>query len=255
MHLASASFDLSTAALFAAVMLLTAFIHGYCAFGFGLISAGLLALVYSDLELSNAVVTAVAFPIIGYLGYQSSRQAPVQWRLFAFLTLGSLVGLPIGYGFLARFGELPAFRAFFGALIAACAVYGLLNPAQGLRLPRWTGPFAGLLSGFLAGAMVSGGPPAVIYLHAQAADPRRMKATLQAFFLFHVIYRLVFVGFSRPEAAGEILTFTAIATLAAFPALLLGHHLARRASIAAYRNAANALLGLIGIALVADALM
>jgi len=230
-----------------AALAAAAFIQGYAGFGFGIISLTVLALMPLDLERMAAVVNLAVMPVMALLLHWSLRDNRLRWESWLGLTVGSLLGVPCGYVLLERFGDMPEIRAALGGLVILFALHGYANKRPLGKMPAWAGYPMGVFSGLLGGAFLSGGPPVVLYLYSQTDDPREMKATLQAYFLWTAVYRIVWVGRSEAGFGGGILPVAAVAMAVVVPLLFLGHRLARKSSPERFRKAVYALMALIGL--------
>jgi hypothetical protein len=109
----------------------------------------------------------------------------IQWPLLLRLTIGSLVGLPIGLAAFA-YAEPLIVRAVAGAVIAAFAAAQAYNHYH-RRPPSLTmHPAGDLVAGAAAGAATGlvgmPGPPVVIYLIMAGAPAQMSRSTQIAFF-------------------------------------------------------------------------
>jgi uncharacterized membrane protein YfcA len=126
-------------------------------------------------------------------------------------------------------------------------VNGLLKPRLKTRIADGFVPLIGFASGLVGGAIMSGGPPLVLYLYSREDEPRRTIATLQVCFLFMCIYRLLIVGVGKLGISGEILIQSSMGVPAILIATAIGFTLAKRVSSKNFLKAVFILIGAAGI--------
>ncbi|MBC6475253.1 MAG: TSUP family transporter [Hormoscilla sp. GM102CHS1] len=80
------------------------------------------------------------------------------------------------------------FRICLGAILIILEINGVKSSKQKKMAKYWASPI-GILSGFLTGAFLTGGPPIIIYLYSRTDEPQKMKATIQLIFLLMLIMR------------------------------------------------------------------
>lgn len=155
-------------------VILAGAIQGATGFGFNMLSAPLLAII-DPAFVPGAIVTMSTLVCIG--GALQERCA-IDWRDLRHALAGRLIA-----ALLATFAiGLMSSRAF--SLVFGLAVLmGVALNLAGLRFPTTPRNLfcAGLVSGFMGTLTSIGAPPmAMVY---QEADPARMRATLNAFFV------------------------------------------------------------------------
>lgn len=241
------------APLIAALLALASFIHGYSGFGMGLTSFSLLSLLGQSMEQVSIVVTINALIIMAVLLVISGLDSRIDWREAWLIVGGCAVGMPLGYAFLAAFGDLPVFRLLLGLLLIYFAWLGLKMPIPDRRFPAWAGILLGVGAGFIGGAFISGGPPIVLYLYAQSDDPRETKATLQFIFVLTLIYRLILIG-AGTGYTWPVIRLSLLVAPAALVAICLGHRLSKKASAAGFKRWAYLLIAVLGVLVVAKAI-
>lgn len=149
-------------------------IQGSTGFGFNMLSAPLLALI-DPAFVPGAVVTVSTLVCVG--GALTERRE-IDWRDLRFALSGRLVA-----ALLATFAIGLMTPRAFSLVFGLAVLLGVALNLAGVRLattPR-TLFGAGLVSGFMGTLTSIGAPPmAIVY---QGADPARMRATLNAFFV------------------------------------------------------------------------
>jgi len=109
----------------------------------------------------------------------------IDWKLLTRLTIGSLVGLPLGLAAFA-YARPAAIRAAVGAVIAAFAGAQAYNRyhrrAPSLAMHPVGDLAAGAVAGAATGLVGMPGPPVVVYLILVGAPAQLSRSTLIAFF-------------------------------------------------------------------------
>jgi uncharacterized membrane protein YfcA len=231
-----------------------AFVQGFAGFGFGITVMSLLGLTSLGLERVSAVVSIAALGLLAVLLLRSRRDGDVQWGQVAMIMGGAVLGMPLGYAFITAMGDRPVFRIALGAFLTVAGVIGVAGARIERRLPGAVAIPVGVLSGFLSGAFVTGGPPIILYLYSRVHDARRMKATVQLLFLIMVAYRLVLIAFGPLGFGGGVLTTAAVAVPACLPVLLLGHFLSWRTTAERFKSVIYVLVSLLGVVMLVKTL-
>jgi uncharacterized membrane protein YfcA len=102
------------------------------------------------------------------------------------------------------------------------------------------------VSGFIAGAFMSGGPPLSLYLYSQMDDPRDMKGTLQATFIIASIIRLITVGVGKAGYTEDVLLTALVVLIPAAFMLYIGHRVSEKLDLGLIRRLIYGLLGCFG---------
>ncbi len=220
----------------------------YVAFGFGagLIAVGTLALVLPNVQDVVVMLLLVSLPVEIYVVYQSRKV--VQWRGVALICVGIGLGVPLGTWLLKA--QEPTFiltvLGGFLLLVGPALLWG--SGGRQVRLPAWSAPPVGLLSGLLAGLFGTGGPPLILYFQLGGADKQRFRGNLMAIFLLTALFRLPVYGWSGLISADRVW-----AALIVFPAVVLGawggSRIHLRLSEQNFRRLVAAAIALIGLLL------
>ena len=245
----------SGAPLFGAAITVATFLHGYGGFGFGYISVVFFTLLPLSLNTGINLLTLVSFPVAIVLALLDGQRNPVDWRIVGLLSVGILLGTPLGYWFVNSYGQTDLFRALFGALLLAFSIYNQFWSGKSYRVRKPLGPLFGFAGGFLGGAIVSGGPPMVVYAYGQGGDPREKKGTLQVSFLVASIFRTILIGVTPGAFTSAVLFSSFLVALPAVGAIALGHALSLRSSPGTFRLTVNLLLLGFGLYLLAAAFL
>lgn len=228
-----------------AVVFLAALVHGAAGFGAALVAMPLLVFVM-DVREATPLVAILTLTVNALL--LAALRVSFDLRRVIHLSLGALAGIPAGILFL-RYGPRSLPELLLGAVLVGYALHGLLS--------RWRPPAVGgkgaflygLASGFVGGAINTGGPPAVIYMTSQPWKKEEVHASLQFYFL--IVGMLVVAGHAM---AGVTTAATLDHVIRLLPALgvgsVCGYLVHRRVSADAYRRLVLVLLLVLGILMI-----
>ena len=193
------------------------------------------------------LVTALG--LIASAGQALHQRKWVDWGAVRGLFLPSLVGVAAGLALFAVMDPQVLLKAL-AAFIIGHALWGYLPRRRAARpAPRWLGPFAGAVGGFVAtvfGGMA--GPLYVVYLRARELDKARFRATVS----------LALVCLSGVRAAGygalglydaRVLWLLGAALPVVFVAMVAGDRFHARLDEARFGHVVAALLVVSGAAL------
>lgn len=206
------------AAFLAFAVFAAAFVRGYSGFGFAALVVSATSLVTSPL---HAVPVVIICDILMTVQQVPGIWGRIDWRRVAYLTLGTLPGVPLGVAVLSGIGTDMARAVIAGFVLLMCA--GLW---AGWSLPGRVGRAGhagtGFLSGFANGAGV-GGLPVAVFVAAQPVAAAVFRATLVAYFTLMDLWSLPVMA-----RAGMIEADTGRAVLFAAPIMVLGLWLGSR---------------------------
>jgi len=235
--------------LFAVLVMLGSFVHGFTGLGFGIIVIAGLSFTTLNLERAATVLNIllpVLFFAVIYFNKDSFRIG-INWKLAALIMLGTFAGVPLGYLFLYSYGNLPIFHVTLGVVLVIFSTHYLLRPRIRSRLPLPVGCAAGVFGGFFAGAFTAGGPPVALFLYTHFKNPHEAKGTLQLIFLGTTWWRLMNIhylggGFNRVVFLWAA-AFAPLVLLFSF----IGNVAARRLSPKAFTRVVYGFIGAAGI--------
>jgi uncharacterized membrane protein YfcA len=212
-------------------------------FGAGLVAVGTLALVMPEIRDVVVLVLLVNLPAELFVVWTSRRH--IEWRGIALLLVGIVVGIPVG-GAILKLGEPSFLLAVLGAvLIAVGGIFLCLRDGLKWRLPAWSNPATGLISGMLTGLFGTGGPPLVLHYRLLGLDKAAFRGNLMALFLIMTAVRL-----PSYAALGLITGPRLAASLAVMPAVLagavVGHRIHLDLSESTFRRVVSAALVVVG---------
>lgn len=207
--------SLSSFAVTAGIMALAEAVYVLFGFGAGLIAVGSLAMVLPDVTDVVVLLLLVNVPAELYVVARGRRD--VAWRGVLLICAGIAAGVPAGTWILGRSEPQIVLFVLGAFLVVVGALFLLLPPGARLRLPSWSAPPTGVLSGLLAGMFGTGGPPVILYYRLAGADKRAFRGNLMAIFLLISAVRI-----PSYVVAGLITWERLWSTVAVFPAVLLG---------------------------------
>jgi uncharacterized membrane protein YfcA len=232
------------------VLFAAALLQSVAGFGFNVLGAPLLVLLYPPAQAVPALVLAW-IPVGALLTGDAWRN--INRRRVAELMAGAVLGLPIG-AWALRGVDARLMRIAIGVVTLALAA--ILAAGRGRRWERERPAtlLTGFASGILGGATAMSGPPVVLFGLGQDWETRGFRADLLAYFTLLALATLPFY------AGMDLLNAPSLhLLLATLPGLILGFlaglWLSRRTSTEAFRRLALAvLLAAGGLPILAEAL-
>lgn len=223
--------------LFAGAVFGAAILRGFSGFGFALAAVPLASLIVAP---TKAVAIAVLLQTAVGLRDVVKGRAVLDWPGLKRLSLGALIGMPIGL-----LGLVYLDAALIRLAIAAIVVVGvlLLLPKVHPEAPVRLGLAAptGVLAGLFGGLAAMPGPPVVAYYLSGGTPSKVIRATMMVFFFFTSLLALPGL------ALGGLLDWpTLLLSLLAIPLMLagtaMGGAIFARAPNAAYKPVALVVL-------------
>ena len=208
----------------------SALLYAISGFGFAVLAAPLFLLFLDPARAIQLVV--IISTVLSVVVLRGLVPAIAPWLLLR-LSLGSLVGLPLGLvGF--RYADPILVRAAAGATIFGFAIVMAVSrrrsgqPGEGkhwaaLAMSPGLDLAAGAVSGFASALVGQPGPPVLIYLLIAGVAARTVRATLLAFFALSYGVTLAShaatIGIPAPTwvAAGILIPFAFLGGLAGRP--------------------------------------
>jgi uncharacterized membrane protein YfcA len=219
-------------------------------FGEALIAVPLLAYAL-PVEVAAPIATLISITVAAAVTAQDWQHVEV--RSAARLVLYSIIGIPIGLLLLRRVPE-PIVKGGLGALVAAFALFSLLNQRpRTLTGDRWAWAF-GVSAGVLGGAYGMNGPPLVVYGTLRGWTPERFRATLQGYFL-PASGRGMIGYWTAGLWTAAVTRYCLLSLPAVVIAIALGHTLNRRIDARRFLIAVHAGLLISGTGLVIQSLL
>ncbi|SFR14669.1 sulfite exporter TauE/SafE family protein [Poseidonocella sedimentorum] len=205
--LTSPTFLAVTAVFFAA------FLRGMAGFGFALAAVPIISLVLPPAE---AVAMGVLLQIVVGFGDLRTHRGQIDAPSLTRLTLGSLVGTPVGLVALTALSPDAARILIAAAILVGLALIARKAPPEP-RPHNALALVAGVASGAFSGLAAIPGPPAVAYYLGTGIDAVRTRASLLIFFF--IVSVLATPGLIL---AGAINGRTLWLSLVSIPALFAG---------------------------------
>jgi hypothetical protein len=227
-----------------------AVVRGYGGFGFAMFAIVPLSLVLPPAQIIPSIFI---MDIAAGLHLLPGVWRDIHWRALLWLTIGCLIGTPIGVYALAH---VPAAPLTLG--LAVFVLTAALLLARGYALKSFPGPAAtfatGTASGLCGGGFGMSGPPVILFFFSSPAGAAAGRASLIAFFLITDATGLVWLG--RDGLLGAASVWRAALFM---PALVAGVWLGNRgfvkADVANFRRWMLRLLMLLALLTGARALM
>jgi uncharacterized protein len=227
-----------------------AVVRGYGGFGFAMFAIVPLSLVLPPTQIIPSIFI---MDIAAGLHLLPGVWRDIHWRALLWLTIGCLIGTPIGVYALAHVPAAPLTLALAVFVLAAALLL-----AQGYALKSLPGPAAtfatGAASGLCGGGFGMSGPPVILFFFSSPAGAAAGRASLIAFFLITDATGLVWLGWDGLLGAASVWR-----ALLFMPALVAGVWLGNRgfvkADVAKFRRWVLRLLMLLALLTGGKALM
>ncbi|MDO6592139.1 sulfite exporter TauE/SafE family protein [Loktanella sp. D2R18] len=223
----------TTTLLVVSAVLFSAFLRGMAGFGFSLAAVPIISLVLSPVD---AVAIGVMLQVIIGLREVFVLKGNIHKPSLTRLTLGSLIGTPIGVIALTALSPDGARILIALAILAGLAMI-MRNKPTVSHASNGLAVAAGIASGAFSGLAAIPGPPAVAYYLGTGIDTIQTRASLMLFFFFASL--LAMPGLI---IAGAVNANTLWLSAISFPALAAGTWLGteafKRLDNAQYRNLA-----------------
>jgi uncharacterized membrane protein YfcA len=219
-------------------------VSGLTGFGFGLVTAPPLLLLYPPPVA--VVLTKVLTLTTSWVILLDARR-DIAWRTVLALLPSALCGLAAGVAIL-RLAEASTIRLVASSVVLGAVLlslrdrYGPARPAQ--RAHRWWATMlAGLTSGILSTSTGLSGPPVVFLLTMRGFGIHAFRGTLAAYFLVLDLIGLPAI-LTQHLVGRSMLPVLVVLVPTALLGRLTGIRVAHRVSVPVFRRVTLALLGL-----------
>ncbi len=224
--------DISQILLTSAVLLAGSILQGAVGFAFAILTVPLLVQV--GLTLGEAVVL-IALPVTLQLILATYRLRQfVLWRQVALASVIRLLTLPFGMMLLVVFDSLnrTQMQQILGILVLIAVGLQYLGQRQVSLPPHPIWRFVAFASsGIMQGAASMGGPPAILWVMAQAWTNQQVRAFMQALFLLvspvHIALLLLTLGTEMISVLLTGLLFVPVIFLGTYLGMALGSIMSR----------------------------
>lgn len=237
--------------IFAAfIVLLAAFVRSVSGFGYALLATPLLTFVF---EAKSVVVMNVILGSITCVLVLFPMRRHIDFRRVAFISLGSILGVPLGAYLLSRL-DPSIIKLAIAVLAIPFAVLLLLGHSYQFKRDTLGCGVVGFMSGVLGASTSLSGPPVVLFLLNQGLVTERFVGTLAAYFLF---IGMISIGAfsSLGMLTADLLTKVAIL----LPALLLGSYagirVLPRINATLFRRIVSSIVSVTALAIIVSVLM
>jgi uncharacterized membrane protein YfcA len=243
-------FDLPMFAIAAVVVFGAYVIFGITAFGAALFTVPILShFLPLDFVLPMCALIDMSAALV--LGVRFSREA--EWSELKWMVPLSLAGAVAGVTLLVALPR-QATIAGIGMFLVAYGIYALRQVEAVRVVSRAWAPVAGFIGGAFGTLFGVGAPPYAIYLTHRLRDKLVFRATLANMVIFSVSMRAVVFAASGLMLADRIVGFAVLLPFA-LAGLWLGNRIHGRTSRAGLLRVVAGLLLLIGLSLLARALV
>lgn len=206
---------LSPAAMVFAFLAVTfsAYLRGVTGFGFGIAAVPLLSIL---LPPALAVPLVLMLQLFVSLGSLPSCVPIAHWRSIGVLSVGAVIGTPLGMAALAL---LPADAMRLAIAVLVCvAVFLLWSGSAWARMPGRLATMAiGVVSGLCNGTAAMPGPPVIIYYLSSPVEAAPARASMIIFFVFSAAAATVAAVHAHLIKAPDV-----VFTVLLLPALAIG---------------------------------
>ncbi len=181
-------FSLLGTGYFIFVVFIASLMRGLCGFGFSMVVVILVSML---MEPSKIVPAVLLWEILASIMFFPSIWKDIAWKPLKDLTLGVLLGTPLGVWLLATVPPAPMIIAIN---LVACVCCIALWKGYVLRsTPSKMGILGtGLASGLLNGACANGGLPLILFFLSSPMGAATGRASLIAFFFFTDVWASFF---------------------------------------------------------------
>ncbi len=232
------------------IVSLAAFVRSVSGFGYALLATPLLTFVF---DAKSAVMMNIILGTIANILVLWQTWRHIDFRRLAFISLGSLPGIPLGVYLLSRL-DPSIIKIVIAALVIPFSVLLLLGHSWQFKRDKLGCGLAGWVSGVLAASTSLGGPPVVLFLLNQGLVTQGFVATLAAYFLFA---GMITIG--AFSSLGMISTDLLIKVAILLPALFLGNYVGIRVlpkiNAALFRKIVPSLVSVAAIVIIVSVVM
>lgn len=165
--------------LIALIILVSAFVQGFCGFAFSLVLIPLLGLFMPFHEI---IVLNLLFSLVLNISVFIKLHKYAKIKELSVLIISAIIFTIIGAYFVKDMND-SLLKIVLGTLLIISSTANILNIKLVVKSYKKYYPFVGSLSGFLNGLSSIAGPPLLIYFSNTKMDKLTYKATFNAIFL------------------------------------------------------------------------
>lgn len=234
--------ELTQVILITLILLFSSLLQGVSGFGFGIMAMAFLPFV---MDIKQAVVLVAYSSLISVILLGCKFRHSLKVNDIKKALIGIFLGIPMGVILLKRLDK-DIIEELLGIAIIMAGLQLYYGKERSLKkmAGNFGQYFAGFISGTLGGAFSMGGPPLVIYSHAQNWGKEKLMANLQFLFVFSLGWRLVI--YSLNDLVTIKITLLAILLS---PIILIGSNLGAKHLLKIPSNGLKKITGMILIIL------
>ncbi len=236
--------------IFAAfIVLVAAFVRAVSGFGYALLSTPLLMFV---IEAKSVVVMNIILASITNIVVLFQTRRHIDLRRAVFMSLGSILGIPLGVYLLSRL-DPSIIKLAIAVLVIPFSILLLLGHSHQFRRDALGCSVAGFFGGVLGASTSLGGPPVVLFLLNQGLVSERFVGTLAVYFLFNGV-----ISIGAFSSLGMITTdlLTKVAVL--LPTLFLGSYVGvkilPRINVSLFKRIASSVVSVTALVIIVSVL-
>jgi uncharacterized protein len=170
-----------------AIAILAGLARGFSGFGSALIYIPLISALY---EPRIAAASLLLIDTVFSAPFAIQARAHCNWREIAPVTVGALIGLPLGVAALTFVNPL-ALRWLIAFLVFAALAALVAGWRYRGRPTSIAAAFTGMLSGIGAGAAQIGAPPLLVFWLGGTNSAATIRANIMVFFLFQGVLSMI----------------------------------------------------------------
>lgn len=219
--------------LVAGLILFSGFFQGALGFGYAIIALTTLPFILVP-QAAHVVVSLSGIPVMAMAAWTTREGA--DWPLTGRAILGGVIAMPIGLLLFSQMSAAVLIRGTGVAILVLMTLELVRRPNSDTTETKPTSAFlAGLVSGFLAGAVSIGGPPIVAYALKQHWSPLKTKAFITRCLL--VIASAKGIALTAGNFVTQTIALQAtVAAVVAVTGVYIGAWASRRLEAASYRK-------------------
>lgn len=232
--------------LAAVIVFVAAFIQGLSGFGYALIATPLLTFIF---PAKSAVMMSIVLGAATNIAVLLSMRRHIEVKRLVFMSLGGILGIPLGAYGLSRLDPL-IIKIAIAMLAIPFAVLLILGHSRRFGRDSVGCVVAGFVSGLVGASTSFSGPPVVLFLLNQGLHTQKFVGTLAAYFLFISLASIAALS-SLSLLTGDLLIKSAILLPALFLGIFLGLRMLPKINATVFRRVAASVVCISALGVIA----